>query len=154
MDKKISEEQKKSLIGSQACFKILNDEDLNELCTLFNEVTYKKGEVIVIEGDIVDSVFLIISGTAEVQNVYVENNVIKSDKLAELGPNQSIGLSETGLYSLTGRRTATVIAKTDMVMLRMSVTLFNGFVLSHSNVSKALHAAAEAREKKENNVQE
>lgn len=142
MDEMMSLEQKKSLVGNQACFKVLNDEEITELTELFTVVTFKTGDVIVTEGEIVNSVFIIVSGTAQVQHAWVDNGVIRVDKLADLGPERAIGLSETGLYSLSGLRTATVIAKTDMVLLRLSVTLFNGFVLSHSNVSRALRAAA------------
>jgi len=145
MDEQISTEYKVSLVGNQACFRLLTDEEIAELSELFTEVYANADETVVTEGDIVDSVFLIVSGTATVQHSWVDNGVIKVEKLAELGPEQAIGLSETGLYSLTGRRTATVIAKTDMVLLRMSVSLFNGFVLSHSHVSKVLHAAAAER---------
>lgn len=142
MDDKISVERKKALVREQTCFKVLNDHEINELIELFVEEHFSAGQVIVTEGGIVDSVFLIASGIAEVQHSWVDNGVIKVDKLADIGPDQAIGLSESGLYSLSGLRTATVIAKTDMQLLRMNVTLFNGFVLSHSNVAKALHAAA------------
>ena len=144
MDEKVDLKYKKFLVGSQPCFKVLNEEEITELTELFVEKHYKSGDVIVTEGDIVESVFLIVSGIAEVQHVWVDNGAIRADKLAELGPEQSIGLSVTGLYSLTGRRTATVVAKTDMVLLRLNVTVFNGFVLSHTHVAKALHAAADA----------
>ena len=149
MDEKISSEQKMSLVRSQVCFKVLNDQEIAELSELFVEQEYKTGDVIVTEGDTVDSVFIIASGTADVQHSWVDNGVIKIDKLAEIGASSAIGLSETGLYSLSGLRTATVIAKSDMLLLRLKVTLFNGFVLYHSHVSKVLHAAVEAKEKEQ-----
>lgn len=142
MDEKINFEQRKLLVKKQTCFKVLNDKEITELTELFVEKQYKSGETIVTEGDTVDSVFIIASGTAEVQHAWVDNGAIKVDKLTDLGPEQAIGLSDTGLYSLSGLRTATVVAKSDMILLRLNVTLFNGFVLSHTNVAKALHAAA------------
>ncbi len=142
MEEAVSTDQKHALIKSQPCFKVLTDNEISELSELFIDKPFKAGEVVVTEGEIVDSVYLIVSGTAEVQHAWVDNGKIKIDKLADLGPGQAIGLSASGLFSLSGLRTATVIAKTDMQLLRMNVTLFNGFVLSHSNVSKALHAAA------------
>lgn len=142
MDEKVSFEHKKALIKNQACFKVLNDEEINELTELFLVTHPMAGDVIVTEGDHVESVFIIVSGTAEVLHVWVDNGIPKTDKLADLGPEQAIGLSETGLYSLSGLRTATVVAKSNMVLLCLSVALFNGFVLSHSHISKVLHAAA------------
>jgi CRP-like cAMP-binding protein len=146
MNEKMSFENKKFLVSKQLCFKVLNDEELKELTELFVETHYAAGDVIVTEGEIVDSVFIIVSGVAEVQHVWVDSGVIRADKLAELGPNQAIGLSETGIYSLSGVRTATVVAKSDMMLLRMNVTKFNGFVLSHSNVAKVLREAATKNE--------
>ena len=143
MDEKLDLDVKKSIVMSSACFKVLNDDEITELAELLVEEHFKAGEVVVTKGDTVKSVFFIVSGTAEVQNTSVDNGVTRADKLAELGPTDTIGLSETGLFSLSGRRTATVVAKTDMILLRLNVLVFNGFVLSHSHVYRTLNALAE-----------
>lgn len=150
MDEELNLEVKKSFVKSCACFKVLNDNEITELAELLVETQVKAGEVIVTKGDIVKSVFIIVAGTAEVQSTSVDNGITRIEKLAELGPKETIGLSQTGLYSLSGRRTATVVAKTDMTLLRLKITVFNGFVLSHSHVYSALNAVATA-ESSENN---
>ena len=147
MDETVSFEHKKSLIKNQACFKVLNDEEISELTELFGVKHYMAGDVIVTEGDPVESVFIIASGTAEVLHTWIDNGVPKTDKLADLGPEKAIGLSETGLYSLSGLRTATVVATSNMALICLNVTLFNGFVLSHSHISKVLHALAAKKDK-------
>ena len=133
MDNKVNFEDKKSLVSSQPCFKVLNDEDVSELTELFVEVSYMAGEVIVTEGEIIDSVFLIVSGVAEVRHVWVDNGVIRADKLANCS-GQSIGLSETG-FTLSGVRTATVVINR-YGATALELNPIYGFVLSHFNVLK------------------
>jgi len=52
-------------------------------------------------------------------------------------------LNETGFYSLTGKRTATVVALTDLETLYLSVAAFHGFALAHSHVNEIMHEQAE-----------
>jgi CRP-like cAMP-binding protein len=99
-------------------------------------------ETIVTEGDPVDSVYLIISGTADVRHVTIKDHALHIQSLATLGPGAAIGLNETGFYSLSGIRTATVVALTDMLTFRLSVPAFHGFALAHHNVSKVMRANA------------
>jgi CRP-like cAMP-binding protein len=135
-------QSKKTLIKKQALFAQFTDQELDELAELFAETRFKKGDTIVTEGDHVDSVFLIVEGTAEVVHIAIENDKKVSHHIANLGPNQSIGLNETGFFSISGLRTATVVASTDMVLLRLSVAKFHGFELSHSHVYDIMHKAA------------
>jgi CRP-like cAMP-binding protein len=142
MQEAIDFEFKKNLIKKQRVFAQLNEAEIDELTNLFIEKTFRVNETIVTEGDYVESVYLIVSGTADVRHISVENGQLKTESLAKLGPEQAIGLNETGFYSLSGRRTATVVAITDMVLLRMSVAAFNGFCLSHTRVNEIMHRTA------------
>jgi len=135
----LSLQTKKELIKKQPLFSLLTDEELDVLVTLFVEKKIKPGDTIVTEGDPVDNVFLIVNGTADVRHAFVENNEIKITSLASLGPGAAIGLNETGFYSLSGRRTATVVADTDMMLLELSVPAFHGFALSYPHVSSIMH---------------
>ena len=139
MEQTIALETKKDYVMKQACFSELTDPEKDELAGLFIEKHYAAGQTIVTEGDLVESVYLIVSGTADVRHVTIENGATKITSVATLGPNQAIGLNETGFYSLSGRRTATVVASTDMVLLRLSVAAFNGFALAHSHVNEVMH---------------
>lgn len=130
--------KKIEMIKNQPCFSRLTDEETDMLATLFIEKHISKDEVIVTKGDPVDSVFLIDKGTADVRNVFIKDNKLQSESLAQLGPGNAIGLNETGFYSISGIRTATVIALTDMTVLRLSVAAFNGFALAYPHVNEVM----------------
>jgi CRP-like cAMP-binding protein len=133
------------LIKKQPVFSQLTDEETQELATLFTEIKAAPGSVIVKEGDRVDSIYLIASGTVDVRHVSIEGGAQVSASVAILSFGDSIGLNETGFYSLSGLRTATVVALTDMLMYRLSVASFNGFALSHTHVSDILRKRDPAR---------
>lgn len=139
----VSQETKLMLIRKQPCFSSLTDSELLELSGIFTEQHVKAGETIVTEGDIVDSVYLIVSGKADVRRTSYEEKIPKVQSLAVLGPNNAIGLNEKGFYSLTGLRTATVIAMTGMVLLRLSVPAYHGFSLMNSHVNEEMHKFAQ-----------
>ena len=133
---------KKTLIKKQTCFSKLTNTETDVLSELLVEQHYSKGKAIVIEGDPVDSVYFIIKGTADVRHVSIDNNKEVFKSIAKLNAGQSIGLSETGFYSLTGLRTATVVAETDMDVFRLSVAAFNGFALAYPHVNEVMRRNA------------
>lgn len=135
-------DKKVALIKNQACFSPLTEKELHELSELWIEQSSSPGEVIVVEGDPVDSVFVIVSGVAEVRHDRIIDGKLKSEKIAELKAGDAIGLNETGFYSLSGRRTATVAALTDMVLYRLSVAAFHGFALTHAHVNHIMRTQA------------
>jgi len=138
MEGTVSLEQKKDFVKKQGCFSTLTAEENEELAKLFVEQHITTGTTIVTEGDPVDSIYLIVSGTADVRHVTVQDKQLHIDSLATLHPGQAIGLSETGFYSLSGIRTATVVANTNMVLLRLSIAAFHGFALAYSHVSEVM----------------
>ena len=137
-------ETKKEYIRKQPAFNGLNDEELETLASLLTEKHFKHGQTIVTEGNPVDSVYLIVSGTADVRHVRIIDGKQEIEHLATLGSNTAIGLNESGFYSLSGIRTATVVANDDMVTLRLSIAVFHGFTLSNSRVSKVMRKHAES----------
>lgn len=143
-DSTISTAAKKDLIKKQKVFVSLNEEEINVLVTLLVEKTFTPGEVIVEQGDRVDSVFLIVSGKADVSVSHLENHEKIVEKVATLSEGMAIGLSEQGFYSLTGLRTATVTAATDMVTLKLSVVVFRGFALAYPHASEVMRKQAES----------
>lgn len=134
---------KKAQLRKQACFAQLTDEETGVLSTLLVEVRVAAGETIVTEGEHVDSVYLIVSGTADVRHVTLKGHVHEIQSIATLGVNDAIGLNEAGFYSLSGIRTATVVAATDMVLLRLSVAAFHGFALTNSHVNEVMRKNAD-----------
>lgn len=138
MDEIVDIELKKTFIRKQKVFEHLTDEEVDMLATIFLEKHFKAGTVIVTEGERVDSIYLIVRGKAEVQHRSMKDHVLQIQILATLNEGMSIGLSETGFYSLSGVRTATVVASTDMVLLRLSIAAFNGFALAYPHVKEMM----------------
>lgn len=128
-----------ALVKNQACFSSLSDKEIEGLAELLVEREFNPGDVIVKQGDRVDSVYFIVKGTADVRYNFIEDGQRKYKSLAKLSEKQSIGLSATGLYSLSGVRTATVVAETEMLLLRLSIAELNGFALANPRVNQILH---------------
>lgn len=137
----IDVEVRKQLLKKQAFFAKLTDEELDILASLLTEVHAHPNETIVKHGDRVDSVYLIVKGSADVQQTLYKDQVPHTTSLATLHDGASIGLNETGFFSLSGKRTASVVALTEMTLLRLSVAAFHGFALSNPHVNEVLHGA-------------
>ncbi|HEX4044304.1 MAG TPA: cyclic nucleotide-binding domain-containing protein [Gammaproteobacteria bacterium] len=137
----MSEDEKKDLLKKQACFTGLNEEELDTLSSLLVEERVPAGTLIVKQGEWVDNVYLIVEGEADVK-ITLKDYPDQTASIATLGPEDAIGLNETGFYSVSGIRTATVIAMTDMILLRLSVAAFHGFALAfaHANQVMRVHA--------------
>ena len=137
-DNALALDAKIALVKSQTCFQKLYENEIAELANLFVEQYVATGETIVAKGDSIDCIYLIVRGQCNVLDSTVENNEIKWSSVANLGPGAAIGLSEVGLYSLSGKRTATVVALTDMLLLKLRVTVFNGIALAHSHIGEEM----------------
>jgi CRP-like cAMP-binding protein/Zn-dependent protease len=105
-------------------------EELDELATLCSYQSFLGGQTIVNEGFIVDCVYLITEGQAEVR--------INQQPVSLLGKGESIGLSQVGFFSKSGLRTATVIALTELNALRLEVVDFQNFLVKHPHASQAI----------------
>ncbi len=136
-------EMRKICVKKQACFANLNDAEVDVLATLLVETVFQPGDVIVKEGAHVDSVFIIVKGQADVTHSHLENHQTITEKIVTLSDGAAIGLSERGFYSLTGLRTATVTAATELVTLKLSVAIFRGFALAHPHASQVMREQAE-----------
>lgn len=139
----ISMPQKETLLRKQNCFSQLNDKEIEILAGLLREKNFTRGQTIVTEGEPVDSVFFIIAGEADVRHVSIQDGQPHIESLATLKAGDAIGLNETGFYSLSGMRTATVVANTDMLLLSLSVAAFHGFTLSNSRANEVMRKYAQ-----------
>lgn len=144
MDESIDLSVQVKLVKKQPLFSQLTDAEVEELASLFAEKKVAIGEKVVKEGDPVDSFYLIASGTAEVRVNIIADNKHETKSVVTLNPGDAVGLNETGFYSLSGKRTATVVALTDMVVYRMGMAAFHGFALAHSHVSEIMHKHTES----------
>lgn len=88
-------------------------------------ITPKRGEVLIRKGDPSDSLYLVLEGS-----LWVE------EAKAELGAGTVVG--EIGVLSGTRKRTATVIAKTDCVLARVSAEDFQQVYFTHPSVGLSL----------------
>ncbi len=133
-------EKRQSVIKTQPCFAALKDQEIEMLATLLVPKEFKAGETIVNEGDPVDSFYLLVSGEAEVKKITYKDKIPEEKIVAKLTADHhdAIGLNETGFYSLSGLRTATVVALTDVVALHLTLALFHGFALYYSHVNEVM----------------
>lgn len=143
MDGSVDLDTKKSLLRKQTCFFQFTEDEIEQLAALLIEKRFATNEIIVSEGEPVDSVYLIVQGTADVRLARIKENAIETYSIAMLKAGDAIGLNETGFYSLSGRRTATVVALTDIITLRLNVAEFHGFALTYSHVNEVMRKNAE-----------
>lgn len=142
MNDTVSLDDRVQYVKKQPVFANLTEDEQQQLAALFVEKKYVPGDKIVEQGKPVDSVFLIVVGDADVRVAVVENSQIKETSVAALKAGQAIGLTETGFYSLSGKRTATVVAMSEMTLLSLSVASFNGFALANSHVGEVMRKNA------------
>lgn len=138
----VEQDTKKQLLKQQTCFAALTNDETDVLAGILSEISFPKDTVIVKEGDPVDSVFIIVSGKAEVLKVTYKDSIPETHSLAMLHDGDAIGLNETGFYSLSGIRTATVISRTDLIALRFNVAEFHGFALAYPHVNQVMRSSA------------
>lgn len=146
MTDKIPLDVRQSIIKKQPCFAPLKDQEIEMLATLLVPKEFKAGETIVNEGDPVDSFYLLVKGEAEVKLITYSDKIPEVRTIATLSADKSdaIGLNETGFYSLSGLRTATVVAKTDVITLYLTIALFHGFSLYYSHVNEVMRKQSRA----------
>jgi CRP-like cAMP-binding protein len=134
----LSTNDREALIAKYPLFALLSHKDIRELAAIAKEVKVQTGTVITKENDIVDSVYLIVSGRAKVIKAAVGAEKMPPIELAILKNGDAIGLAGTGFFSHRGIRTATVIAMEPMVLLSMDLRDFQLFLQKPGMVSPAL----------------
>jgi putative peptide zinc metalloprotease protein len=117
-----------SLITKHPLFSNIAIDELEKLSSLFVIKSFSAGEEIVKEGDIIDAIYFIGQGQAEVRK--------SGQPLAVLGEGESIGLSGTGFFSTTGERTATVVALSDAIALCLDLEIFKNFLIDYPKVNQ------------------
>jgi putative peptide zinc metalloprotease protein len=123
-----------TVLSSHPIFSAFSTNSLMELISDCTVNSYRAEEVVVKEGDLVDAVFFILQGQCEVRKhtISASNEPIE-EPIATLREEESIGLSEFGLFSSTGSRTASVVALTDTKVLCLNVRGFRLFLKNHPN---------------------
>lgn len=139
----INLEQRKQLISNYKLFVLLSPNDIAELANLMQEVHFSKDEIIVKEGDLIDAFFIIASGQADVIKETKTQEGTQILTIATLHEGESIGLSTCGIFSATCERSATIRAKTDVILLKIDITQFNNFISAPSRLYPQLREASE-----------
>ena len=144
----VSIEQRQKLISALACFSMLTQKESSELAGLMREVEYQPHEVIVVEDAMVDSVFIVVQGQAEVtRQSAIKSKLSRKVKMtqapvATLGVGDVIGLNDTGFFSITGKRTATVSASSKTNVLVLDLKELHEFLKKYPHLQPAMFAAA------------
>lgn len=148
-DRNMSLAERQSLIKGLACFSLFPSDAITELAILFHEVHYHAGDVIVQENAIVDAVYIIKRGIAEVTHATVKKSkIIKKAKMTStlvgiLHEGEAIGLNDTGFFSTTGVRTATVTAQTEMTLLALDIKELHAFLQKHAHLQSDMSRMSE-----------
>ncbi len=129
------------LLQRLPCFSTFSDEQLTELVGLCTEITIVQDQVIVKENDLVDSIYIIVYGKAEIKRETIHHRQHLSVLVAVMEEGDCIGLNDSGFYSTSGKRTATVVAVTDMRLLRLDMQDLDAF-LARNHLADAMHSAA------------
>ncbi|MEE9557206.1 MAG: serine/threonine-protein kinase [Candidatus Adiutricales bacterium] len=111
-DKEIAEEVE--LVAQAPFFKNFSKDQIRELVATSEIVRTKRGETIVLQGDVDDTFYIILNGTARVQRD--EKNI------AVIGAGECFGEMS---YIARQARVASVLADSDCILLKISSTLLN-----------------------------
>lgn len=125
----------KLLIQSHPLFSDLSSDLALELAGLCKLQLFQTGDVIVKENDWVDAVYFIAEGQAEVKRHFAQMEMVP---IAILQKHETIGLSETGFYSITGRRFATITALSKMITFQLTIDKLNFFLMSHPEMHQKI----------------
>lgn len=143
-------EEVKQLIAAQPSFYSLTEQQLSDIAFLMTVNRYEMGNIVVTEGELVDRVFIIVQGEAEVvhqsEGVFTtaDSDEAKNlDYVATLIKGDAIGLGEVGFFSKSGERTATVIAKTELVVLQLTLEDLHKFIDTHPEVGISLQTISD-----------
>jgi putative peptide zinc metalloprotease protein len=143
----ISPKERQALITALPCFAMFSSQDSLALAKLMTETSCEAGTPIVVEEELIDRVYIIISGQAEVFHRIVIKKALKKQKITQapialIGAGDSIGLNDTGFFSTSGKRTATVVALTDVKLLTIDLKSLHDFFAAHPQLQSAMFASA------------
>lgn len=131
--------KRQAYLKVQPCFAGFSRDEILELAEALFEINFIPQEIIVNEDDLIDCIYIIFSGKVEVSKV--ENH--KTIPLATLTACETIGLNETGFFSATGKRTATVKAVSNVRLLGLDVKELTNFFKNHPHLQASMAAAAD-----------
>ncbi|MFI4962529.1 MAG: PqqD family peptide modification chaperone [Legionellales bacterium] len=135
----VSLSEREGLLRAQPGFTDLGFSDMGKLVGLMHEVHVETGNIIVKEGDLIDSVYILATGDAEVTHEVVVNKKTGVTLLATLHACDSIGLKEGRFFSETGFRSATVTAISPCLLLKLHLSDLNLFLKTRPELLDSIH---------------
>lgn len=138
----ISIEARTRILHVFPCFSAFSEDQLIELAGLTQQITLRAHAHIVKENEIVDSVYFIVEGEAEVSREVPYKKHYRQVPVAILHTGEGIGLNDTGFYSSTGKRTATVTSMTPITLLKLDLKDLYAY-LKKNNLESSMVAASE-----------
>jgi putative peptide zinc metalloprotease protein len=142
----ISLAARQDFIKALACFSMLTAEESAELANEMVEVNFVIDQRIVTEDELVDKVYIITAGYAEVVHQITKKSLRRSRvmnvPLAVIGMGEAIGLNDTGFFSETGKRTATINAVTPITALSLDLKNLHQFLQRHPQIQSTMYARA------------
>ncbi len=120
--------KRQHILKAHPFFILLSEHDLMELAKLTQVIEIAEKQVVVKEGDLIDSIYLIVKGEAEVTRQIVTLDKKANIPVAVLYPGEAIGLSSEGLFSKHGQRAATVTALMKLTLLKLQLNEFTTFM--------------------------
>ena len=136
-------EERLGHIQKYSTFCLFTPESLFQLATLIEEMHVEPDNVIVQEGDYFDGFYLIVSGQASVSRSLKRIRKTNPRHIITLGPDHAIGIGEAGFPSKHGVRTATVTARSHMLLLKMDLLNFYYFLKEHGAAYPSLKNMSE-----------
>jgi signal transduction histidine kinase len=118
-------------IRKSPLFQGLSDDELQQLVDMAEPVTLRAGEILIRQGELGDSAYVVISGDFEVQKQSGQSLI----KIDVRNPGDVVG--EMALLS-RGPRNATLIAKTDGEVLRIPQGAFESLLSSSTTAAMAV----------------
>lgn len=142
-DQPLTLDERVALFKKQSVFEHWPDQQLYNLAQRAEEILFENGSNIVKEGELVDRLYFLINGRAEVCVFVIRGEGMHREVIATLGPGESIGLSESSLFSRSGVRTATVTCLSDQRVLSFRVDFLNEILKAHPELNQQMQIATE-----------
>jgi sigma-B regulation protein RsbU (phosphoserine phosphatase) len=114
------------LLSGVPLFASLTDAQRAQLAGSLQHVSFARGTVLFGEGEHGDTFYVVMSGRLAVHKAFGSSD---QRLLAERGPGNFVG--EMSLLNPDGLRTATVVAQTDVALLKLTRASFDGLLHSH-----------------------
>lgn len=136
----VSLSERESLIRALPGFADLKLNEMSTLAGLMKEKQFNAGEKIVTEGEPLDAIYILVSGSAEVTKQVVIGDKTGETLLALINPGEAIGLKEAMFFSETGIRTATVTANVPCLLLKLSLNDLNQLLDTYPDLLQSLRS--------------